>query len=104
MKKINLWTISLILSIFVCPTAAGQDADGQFTIATLNVDGLPQKILVVKVNADGPGNGGTARIGKYLLKKGYDLLMLQEDDGRVVGRRGRGRAHHRLPASAEPPF
>ena len=79
MKKINLWTISLILSIFVCPTAAGQDADGQFTIATLNVDGLPQKILVVKVNADGPGNGGTARIGKYLLKKGYDLLMLQED-------------------------
>ena len=79
MKKINLWTISLILSIFVCPTAAGQDADGQFSIATLNVDGLPQKILVVKVNADGPGNGGTARIGKYLLKKGYDLLMLQED-------------------------
>ena len=72
MKKINLWTISLILSIFVCPTAAGQDTDGQFTIATLNVDGLPQKILVVKVNADGPGNGGTARIGKYLLRHAFE--------------------------------
>ena len=79
MNRINLWTISFILSIFVCQKVIGQEANGQFSIATLNVDGLPQKILVVKVNPDGPGSSGTARIGKYLLKKGYDLLMLQED-------------------------
>ena len=60
-------------------TVFGQQTDEQFSIATLNVDGLPKKILVVSINADGPGDAGTARIGKYLQKKGYDLVMLQED-------------------------
>ena len=60
-------------------TSLAQESGEQFTVATLNVDGLPQKLLVVNVNADGPGDAGTARIGKYLVKKGYDLVMLQED-------------------------
>lgn len=51
----------------------------QFSIASLNVDGLPQKVLVLKVNADGPGDSGSARIGKYLLQKSYDLVLMQED-------------------------
>lgn len=59
-------------------TAMGQDNE-QFTVATLNVNGLPQKILVLKLNPNGPGDTGTARIGKYLAKKGYDLVMMQED-------------------------
>lgn len=50
-----------------------------FSIATLNVDGLPQKILVAKVNADGPGGGGSVRIGHYLQKRGYDMVFMQED-------------------------
>ena len=50
-----------------------------FSIATLNVDGLPQKILVAKVNSDGPGGGGSVRIGRYLLKRGYDMVFMQED-------------------------
>ena len=54
-------------------------AQEQFSLATLNVDGLPKKILVVNVNADGPGDGGTARIGKYLSKQKYDLVLMQED-------------------------
>ena len=71
----------MVAAALVCSnlTAFGQQTDEQFSIATLNVDGLPQKILVVNVNADGPGDAGTARIGKYLTKKGYDLVMLQED-------------------------
>ena len=60
-------------------TVSAQETSEQFTIATLNVDGLPQKILVVKLNADGPGDAGTARIGKYLMQKGYDIVMMQED-------------------------
>ena len=52
---------------------------GTFSIATLNVDGLPQKILVAKVNPDGPGGGGSVRIGRYLQKRGYDLVFMQED-------------------------
>ena len=50
-----------------------------FSIATLNVDGLPQKILVAKVNPDGPGGGGSVRIGRYLQKRGYDMVFMQED-------------------------
>ena len=74
MKKI----LMMLLAVCGSLTALGQEAE-QFSIATLNVDGLPQKILVAKLNAEGPGSAGTARIGKYLLKKGYDLVMMQED-------------------------
>ena len=76
-KVVSTWAV--LLAFVGSLTASGQETANQFSIATLNVDGLPQKILVLKVNADGPGNGGTARIGKYLMKKGYDLVMLQED-------------------------
>lgn len=77
MRK-TVMTLAVLLTFCGNLTATAQTSE-QFSIATLNVDGLPQKILVVKVNPDGPGNGGTARIGKYLMQKGYDLLMLQED-------------------------
>jgi hypothetical protein len=50
-----------------------------FSVATLNVDGLPQKLLVFNVNADGPGSVGSVRIGKYLAQKDYDMVFLQED-------------------------
>ena len=59
-------------------TVSAQQAE-QFKVATLNIDGLPQKILVINVNADGPGAEGTSRIGKYLMKKGYDIVCMQED-------------------------
>lgn len=51
----------------------------QFSISTLNVDGLPKKILVFNVKPNGPGNAGTVRIGKYLFQKNYDLMFFQED-------------------------
>jgi len=70
--------IAAILSCGMVPAMA-QDAPEEFSVATLNVDGLPHKLLVVKVNPDGPGDGGSARIGKYLLQKNYDLMFLQED-------------------------
>ena len=78
MKKILLWMMAAILLSGMTPVMA-QEASEQFSVATLNVDGLPQKLLIVKVNADGPGDGGSARIGKYLWQKSYDLMFLQED-------------------------
>ena len=70
----------LLLAVMLGGVAsASTEENERFSITTLNVDGLPQKILVVKVNADGPGDVGSARIGKYLMKKGNDLLFLQED-------------------------
>ncbi len=76
--RMKQWVIAATL---VCGslTASAQENSGQFTLATMNVDGLPQKLLVVKLNPDGPGDAGSARIGKYIVKKGYDLVMMQED-------------------------
>ena len=50
-----------------------------FTAAALNVDGLPQKILTIELNADGPGSDGTKLISKYLKQKGYDFIGVSED-------------------------
>lgn len=50
-----------------------------FSIATMNIDGLPPKILIFNVNQDGPGAPGTVRIGKYINRQAYDLVMMQED-------------------------
>ena len=71
-------TIATALMALLCMGASAQKSE-TFSVATLNVDGLPQKILVVNVNADGPGAVGTVRIGKYLMKKGYDIVCMQED-------------------------
>ena len=80
MKRNKRWMLTAVLFLCCCLTSfAGDDVGEQFSIATLNVDGLPQKILMLKINADGPGNAGTARIGKYLVKQDYDLVMMQED-------------------------
>ncbi|MBQ4386835.1 MAG: endonuclease/exonuclease/phosphatase family protein [Prevotella sp.] len=53
--------------------------DGTFSVASLNVDGLPQKILFFSVNSDGPGSEGTRQISSYLAKKQYDIIGVQED-------------------------
>ena len=76
MKYLRILTLTLLVACVVGTSAQEKE---QFSIATLNVDGLPQKIWFVKVNADGPGDAGTARIGKYLWKKGYDIICIQED-------------------------
>ncbi|MBQ7686640.1 MAG: hypothetical protein IJT28_05340 [Bacteroidaceae bacterium] len=75
-KKMQWMVIAAIFSFCGCLTAAAQETE-QFSIATLNVDGLPQKLLVWNLNAEGPGSAGSARIGKYLVRKGYDLVMMQ---------------------------
>ena len=50
-----------------------------FTATALKVDGLPQKILTIELNADGPGSDGTKLISKYLKQKGYDFIGASED-------------------------
>ena len=52
--------------------------DDVFTVASLNVDGLPTYIGNIHINPDGPG-GETVRVGQFLARKGYDLIGVQED-------------------------
>lgn len=51
----------------------------RFSVATLNIDGLPKKILIINSNPDGPGGPGTVRIGNYLMNRDYDMVFMQED-------------------------
>ncbi|MBR5655206.1 MAG: dockerin type I repeat-containing protein [Prevotella sp.] len=52
----------------------------EFTAVALNVDGLPQKILLfISINEDGPGSDGTKLISQYLKEKGYDFIGVSED-------------------------
>ena len=55
------------------------DELGTFTAVALNVDGLPNSILGIDLNADGPGSEGTKLISQYLASKGYDFIGCSED-------------------------
>ena len=72
LKKMVLLVGFLVLDV---TNGVGQP----FTVATLNVDGLPQTILGIPLNDDGPGKDGTERASQYLADKGYDIIGVQED-------------------------
>jgi len=69
--------IASVLSLAL--TAAAQQFPEQFSVATLNVNGMPQKILFIPVNAKGPGSAGSVRISQYLSERQYDMVFTQED-------------------------
>ena len=57
----------------------GAGATTDFSVCSLNVDGLPESILFVTLNTDGPQAAGTRLISQYLAQNGYDLIGVQED-------------------------
>lgn len=66
----------------VCSVA--QEGGEEFSMATLNVDGLPKRISVfelfdLEVNPDGPGKEYTPAISQYLAKFAYDFIAVQEN-------------------------
>ena len=70
--------IRMTLAALVCCIMAAQAQTEEFTVATLNVDGLPQK-LIIPVNPDGPGEKYTPEIADFLLNKKYDIIGVQEN-------------------------
>lgn len=56
-----------------------KEEDGTFSVMTLNVDGLPNKWLVLDVNKDGPKSDGSMAISSYLSQKNCDIIAMQED-------------------------
>ena len=80
--------VALLLACATFTTVNAQNSNNQppieeetvdFSLLTLNVDGLPGKIFVFNVNADGPLSEGSERISEYLASKDCDFLCLQED-------------------------
>lgn len=52
---------------------------GQFTCATYNVDGLPNKISLISINGDGPGESGTKNISAKIAQQNWDFVGFSED-------------------------
>ena len=71
----------LLLSsvVVLFSTLMGFADDGLLRVCTLNVDGLPQKILFFTINGDGPGETYTPFISRYLQHSGFDIVGIQEN-------------------------
>lgn len=52
-----------------------------FNLATLNIDGLPESILGIPINPDGPYAAGSKAMGEYIRdsRSDIDVLAIQED-------------------------
>ena len=50
-----------------------------FTICTVNVDGMPKKIVFIDVNTEGPGEEYSPVVAKFLLNKEFDMIFTQEN-------------------------
>lgn len=73
MKRVSVFFLAIALS-----WATILADDDVFTVASLNVDGLPTYIAEININPDGPG-GGTWRVSEFLARKGFDIIGVQED-------------------------
>lgn len=81
MKRYTLKIKGLMAAVMMtAATAMAQPADNNtFKVMTLNVDGLPAKILVFDLNADGPASAGSELISEYVAAKNCDIVAMQED-------------------------
>lgn len=80
-EALRLYSIKGILLFFLMmPLATMTKAQTEeFTISTLNVDGLPTTLLFIPLNIGGPGEKWTPKISEYLASKAYDLVAVQEN-------------------------
>lgn len=67
-----------------CPASEKRDivpalTGGSFTVASMNVDGLPNKILGITLNGDGPGASGSKAIGQAIAARNWDFFAVSED-------------------------
>ena len=70
--------LAVLAGLLGC-AVSGMAGDDEFTVASLNVDGLPSTIWIIPSNPDGPGDDGTRAVSQYLAAKGYDIIGTQED-------------------------
>lgn len=66
------------------PQGEPVDVEEEFSIVTLNVDGLPNTIKIlgtvqITINDDGPGAELTPQISRYLADHNYDFIAVQEN-------------------------
>lgn len=72
MKRISILFLTIALAL------GAVRAQTNFSVMTLNVDGLPGEFLVFDVNKDGPLSAGSERISEYIASKNCDIVSMQE--------------------------
>ena len=77
--KQHILSIIAAMAMTASMPAMAQSDNGSFSIMTLNVDGLPGKILFFDVNEDGPKSAGSEAISIYMAAKDCDIVAMQED-------------------------
>ena len=78
MRQLILSLITVVAMTATMPAMA-QNNISSFSMMTLNVDGLPGKLLFFTLNADGPKAAGSKAIGTYMAAKDCDIIAMQED-------------------------
>ena len=81
MKRLtnNINKVLVAASLLLATSAAAQQTGNTLKVMTLNVVGLPAKILFFNVNADGPASAGSELISEYIASKDCDIVAMQED-------------------------
>lgn len=75
-----LLALSLMPALPLAASSSPTDGDGSFTVASMNVDGLPATVLgFISINPDGPGEDGSAEIGGRFAASGWDIIAVSED-------------------------
>ena len=71
---------ALCLALSLVPAmASAAETSGSFTVTSMNVDGLPNTILGIPINSDGPGSAGTEAISAKMAEYGWDIIGVSED-------------------------
>ncbi len=79
MKIKSMLLMVLCAACFALNAHAQQQKHLSFTAAAVNVDGLPEKISVVSVNADGEFGPGATKTGTTIAESNWDIVALSED-------------------------
>lgn len=75
----KLFIASFALITLLAPNSSFAQRSYSFNATTLNVDGLPNKILGINVNPDGKEEEGAKAIGNETRTKGWDIVAMSED-------------------------
>ena len=75
----KLFIASFALITLLAPNSSFAQRSYSFNATTLNVDGLPNKILSINVNPDGKEEEGAKAIGNETRTKGWDIVAMSED-------------------------
>ena len=70
----HILSIITAVALAAPATAMAQSDDASFSIMTLNVDGLPGKLMFFNVNDDGPKALGSKAVSLYMAAKNCDIV------------------------------